>query len=76
MSEVKHGRANHDLISENPECLCGAKGVKDSMWDRFYCPTDGIWLKGIYAQCWCQNCLSKSHISDEDECVNNPQNSW
>jgi len=59
MSNVEHGRANHDPLSKSPECLCGAKGVKDPMWDRYYCPVDGKWLEGCWTQCWCKECLAK-----------------
>ena len=76
MSNIKHGRANHDPISMCPECFCGARGVKDTTWDRYYCPNDGVWLEGTWAQCWCPDCLNKPQISEEDECVNSPINSW
>ena len=66
MSEVKHGRANHDPISMSPECLCGAKGVKDTMWDRYYCPVSNDWLEGIFTACWCPECLAKPKTEYED----------
>jgi len=57
MNEAEHGHANHDPISKAPECLCGAKGAKDAMWDRYYCPEGDSWLEGIFTQCWCKDCL-------------------
>lgn len=59
MSKIKHGRANHDPLSKSPKCLCGAKGVKDPMWDRYYCPDDGVWLEGCWTQCWCPDCMKQ-----------------
>jgi hypothetical protein len=76
MSEIEHGRANHDPISKSPECSCGAKGIKDPMWDRYYCPVDGVWLEGIWTACWCKDCLAKPVISEEDELAINPINEW
>lgn len=59
MSKIEHGRANHDPLSKSPECLCGSKGVKDPMWDRYYCPVDGVWLEGCWTQCWCLECMKQ-----------------
>jgi hypothetical protein len=75
MSQVEHGRANHDLESRSPECLCGALGIKDPMWDRYYCPVDSVWLEGIWAQCWCKACLANI-INEEDGLATNPVNEW
>lgn len=73
---IKHGRANHDPISAAPMCLCGAPGTLNTMWDRYYCPVDGAWLEGIWTQCWCQECLAKPIVNEEDDCVINPVNEW
>jgi hypothetical protein len=62
-----HGRANHDPESHNPICLCGARGIIDPMWDRFYCPTDGIWLDGLSGECLCSNCVNeRKNCTDPD----------
>lgn len=76
MSDIVHGRANHDPKSMAPVCICGAAGVKDPMWDRYYCPIDGVWLEGIYAACWCSECLYKSDEDPEDEFLSNLANEW
>lgn len=63
MSDVEHGRVHSDYKwPDKPKCLCGAEGVKDPMWDRFYCPVDGVWLEGLWAQCWCKACKAAADI--------------
>ena len=60
MSEVKHGRVHSNIQwPEKPKCLCGAEGAKDPMWDRFYCPVDGVWLESPWGRCWCDECLKQ-----------------
>jgi hypothetical protein len=75
MDNVEHGPIHRD-VSDKPECLCGAEVAKDTMWDRYYCSMSHIWLEGPWGSCWCNECLTKPRISEEDELLATPCNEW
>lgn len=56
-----HGRARPGPM-RHPECLCGARGLRDEKHDAYYCPESGTWLEEACDDPKCAFCLQRPEI--------------